>query len=314
MQIKISKPCKENWNEMSPTQQGAFCQKCAVDVIDFSNKSSEEVKQTLKTNIGKHMCGRFKKSQLVNLGKTYHNWENQSARIFQSKFLWACMIAFGFTLFTGCENSLAQSNSNAFYSNIQTELFVDDSSKVQTDSTHLTQVDSTRETPQYIEFIKGDIEYVEPPEEIEIMGEIAIAPDCTIEENEDTLNSAVIEKHPVIKMGKFITPKNFDAFLEDTTKIENVPDKIETDQITALVFPNPTTLDSKLNIEVTDEDYYDIELLTIDGKILSTIYSGFLDERERVFKIDLNDQPSGIYLVKITSSTTIQSLKVNKIR
>ena len=108
MRVNIPKPCNENWGEMSPAQRGAFCQTCAIDVIDFSNKNPEEVKETLKANIGKHICGRFKKSQLSDLSRTYQIWENQSTKTFQSKFLWACMIAFGLTLFTGCENSNAQ--------------------------------------------------------------------------------------------------------------------------------------------------------------------------------------------------------------
>lgn len=43
MKISIPKPCNENWNEMSPEQQGAFCKVCSKVVVDFSNMSDEEV-------------------------------------------------------------------------------------------------------------------------------------------------------------------------------------------------------------------------------------------------------------------------------
>lgn len=33
--IWINDPCSENWNEMNPTQKGAFCQKYANEVDDF---------------------------------------------------------------------------------------------------------------------------------------------------------------------------------------------------------------------------------------------------------------------------------------
>lgn len=29
MKISIPKPCNENWNEMTPDQQGAFCKVCS---------------------------------------------------------------------------------------------------------------------------------------------------------------------------------------------------------------------------------------------------------------------------------------------
>ena len=46
--IKIKDPCHENWNEFSPTEQGAFCEKCKIDVVDFSIKSNSEIKSLEK--------------------------------------------------------------------------------------------------------------------------------------------------------------------------------------------------------------------------------------------------------------------------
>ena len=44
--LEIKEPCHENWNEFTPTQKGAFCDKCQIDVIDFSQKSNQELKNT----------------------------------------------------------------------------------------------------------------------------------------------------------------------------------------------------------------------------------------------------------------------------
>jgi len=89
MRISINKPCHENWAEMTPTQQGAFCQKCAVDVVDFSEKSPQQVKEILLAKRNDHICGRFSKNQLVGLNEVYENWTDQSVPVFRSKFLWA---------------------------------------------------------------------------------------------------------------------------------------------------------------------------------------------------------------------------------
>lgn len=67
MDISIKKPCHENWAEMTPNQQGAFCGKCVKTVVDFSTKSMSEIKEFFKTTEEQKVCGRFETEQLVNL-------------------------------------------------------------------------------------------------------------------------------------------------------------------------------------------------------------------------------------------------------
>ena len=60
--VKIPDPCHEDWNKMSPTEKGKFCNVCTKEVVDFSAKSDEEIIKYL-TNNG-NLCGRFHQSQL----------------------------------------------------------------------------------------------------------------------------------------------------------------------------------------------------------------------------------------------------------
>lgn len=100
--ITIPSPCSENWNEMTPTEKGAFCQKCSLEVIDFTQKTPEEIRETLTLNLGQRVCGHVSKVQLELVNTNFHVWENQPVHVFQSKFLYACVLVFGMTLFTGC--------------------------------------------------------------------------------------------------------------------------------------------------------------------------------------------------------------------
>lgn len=59
--ISINKPCQENWNGMSPTEQGAFCAVCKKDVVDFTSLPASLFKNKLKNN----SCGRFTTEQLA---------------------------------------------------------------------------------------------------------------------------------------------------------------------------------------------------------------------------------------------------------
>lgn len=103
--IGIPDPCSEDWNKMTPTDKGAYCGKCQFDVIDFTQMSPEQIRETLKENSGKKTCGHISKTQMDLVNTNYHLWDNQPPKVLRSKFLYACLIVFGMTLFTGCESN-----------------------------------------------------------------------------------------------------------------------------------------------------------------------------------------------------------------
>jgi len=43
IQLNIPKPCHENWNAMSPKEQGRYCGSCQKTVVDFSVMSDKEI-------------------------------------------------------------------------------------------------------------------------------------------------------------------------------------------------------------------------------------------------------------------------------
>ncbi len=60
--IQITKPCNEKWNEMTPTEKGAFCSKCKKEIFDFTNTSNYQIAKLLDNN--QNLCGKFKPEQL----------------------------------------------------------------------------------------------------------------------------------------------------------------------------------------------------------------------------------------------------------
>jgi len=62
--IHIPEPCFEDWDKMTPNEQGSFCKVCSKTVVDFSKKSEDEVQKYIAANIDKKICGRFNVSQL----------------------------------------------------------------------------------------------------------------------------------------------------------------------------------------------------------------------------------------------------------
>jgi hypothetical protein len=62
--IHIPDPCFEDWDKMTPNEQGSFCRVCSKTVVDFSKKSEAEIQQYIAANINKKICGRFNVRQL----------------------------------------------------------------------------------------------------------------------------------------------------------------------------------------------------------------------------------------------------------
>lgn len=78
---------------MQPKENGRHCDSCQKTVIDFRNKTDEEIIRYLRDNAGNHTCGAFRKSQ-VGSG----NPPGRDKRAI--RFLAALLLVFGTALFS----------------------------------------------------------------------------------------------------------------------------------------------------------------------------------------------------------------------
>jgi hypothetical protein len=61
--LDIPEPCHENWQQMTPNEQGRHCMSCQKTVVDFTMMSDKEVLAYF-TKTTSHVCGRFANDQL----------------------------------------------------------------------------------------------------------------------------------------------------------------------------------------------------------------------------------------------------------
>ncbi|BDU24628.1 hypothetical protein [Flavobacterium sp. GSB-24] len=101
--ITVPKPCHENWNTMSPSENGRFCISCSKTVVDFTSMLPDEIQSFFIRNQNKNVCGRFKKSQLDSITIQIPNRVLHSQTRYHKMFLLALFIAMGTTLFS-CQN------------------------------------------------------------------------------------------------------------------------------------------------------------------------------------------------------------------
>lgn len=78
MNLHIKKPCSENWEAMTPTEQGRFCTSCQKEVIDFTTFSLAEIKLFLEQNPKEDLCGNFYEDQIQAFNARYQVLPNPS--------------------------------------------------------------------------------------------------------------------------------------------------------------------------------------------------------------------------------------------
>lgn len=339
--ITIPEPCHENWAEFTPTEKGAFCGSCQIDVIDFSNKSPIEIKSILKENAGKHLCGRFKKTQLVELNDDFFAWQNQSAKSLQSKFLYACLVVFGMTLFTGCESN--QHVVGEMYYEAPIEQITEPESQ----NLNLPEESAPEKSTQ--NFKKGKIAYYQEEEVIKscepdslinereiTMGDIMIIPEeeeeveqikvlgqfVEIETTEEPVKpDSVLFTDEMIDGGLRIDPEYIN-FLEDTVSTIKTPKKtvvpaepiVLSPDFDGILFPNPSSDRASVQLNIHHEGHFEIYLYAIQGKKIKSIYSGNLPAGQRIFDIELSRYEPGSYLVVVNSKKQKETYKLEKVK
>lgn len=312
-QITINEPCHENWAAMTPTQQGAFCGKCQIDVVDFSNKTPLEIKQILTENSGKHLCGRFKKTQLDELNERYVHWENQSPQVFQSKFLYACLLVFGMALFNVSaqeEMMLGQITVNQIENTVPAD-------SLNKKAGHQKELNKKEDDER--NYKKGKVAYnyaeeKETEEELEnlyIKGDIAYIPDTTAIIKETTceaIDSDTLTNHE--NSIEKTEPENPE--LDSAEPEIPEPEELVSTDFMIGVYPNPTSFEGTVSLKIFKADNYTIDLMDLNGKIITQIHAGFLREGENFFQVNVSGIPDGTYLIQVISESGSKAIKIVK--
>ncbi len=291
--LQIQKPCSENWNLMNATEKGAYCQKCATEVIDFTSKSQEEIKSVIKRIGGSTFCSRISNSQLNQLNQEFEEWgKMNSPSFFQSKFLFSMILIFGLSLFS-CETEEGRQKVEKIHhvaSQIIPQLKADVKdfkveeiqSKISSD-TVINSVDSISGS-NYID--NGIEELVESP---------------LIQERSYSMGDMVMSRSYISYLTTIEKPIEYD---ENGIKI---PTSFETK-----IYPNPSVVASTLELGFPLKDNFDIQLFDMSGKLLQKIYQGELEKGTHRFPIEVSDYISGMYLIVICSEKYKETVRLMK--
>jgi hypothetical protein len=106
LQLVIPEPCHEDWEKMTPNEQGKFCNSCAKSVIDFSTMTDTQLINYFQQLKEEHICGNFSPDQIE---RTIVSQPLSRKKIFN---YWQYLLAF-FLMLTKGQQSRAQSGIRA---------------------------------------------------------------------------------------------------------------------------------------------------------------------------------------------------------
>jgi hypothetical protein len=304
--IGITNPCSENWNEMSKNEQGAFCQKCASQVYDFTNKSSLEIKQTLLSLVGQPVCGRITNKQEMELNEEFNRWMNrQNRQSFQSQLLFALLIVFGLGLFS-CENQKDEENLKEIQTSVARII---SESKLTEKSSYMSPAPAMDH---------GQIQFSPPA----TLGEISVEKDLESTEQFDTVGIGKISAEEIFDKKEEYTIEGgmsytdyYEVFLAEEINSRKPVDS-ENDLINksrAMVFPNPAKEQTSFEFDVRKKAIYEIALFDMNGKLIETIQNGELKKGKFRHELNLINLNPGLYLLVINSDDFKETVKFSKI-
>ena len=87
IRLQLPQPCHENWDAMTPADQGRYCGACCKTVVDFSVMSDREIIDYVSRKADGNTCARVQEAQLDRILQTPP--ERTPAR----KYFWSLLVS-----------------------------------------------------------------------------------------------------------------------------------------------------------------------------------------------------------------------------
>ncbi len=297
--FQIKNICTENWNEMTPNEKGAFCSKCSKSVHNFAKKSLDEIKIELIKSIDKNTCGRIQNSQAEKLNQAFHVWQMSNKKTMNRAMLFSLIIVFGLSI-VSCSNE----KDEQLIQNFQTqaiEVLIHENKEVLNEKPISQDSRSLNNFPIYSEGKTED----------------SVIQD--VKKDTSTVQFVEIECFADVgyyTMGMLSVSTEYQEFLEDT--VPEIVDEYDRNGIllphdfSALLFPNPTISDFKIDLKVAERNIITIQLFSQQGEIIESIKNEEFERGSYSIPVSLTNLPSGVYLVVIHSNKYNKTLRIVK--
>lgn len=287
----ISEPCSENWNNMSPNEKGAFCSKCAKNVIDFTQLDPKAFKSELLLHLDGPICGRITKTQEDNLNAEIALFASSRHTQLQSAFLFSLLIIFGLSLFS-CKSNESSTQIQQVQQAAKMHFSSEEVNKAVKENNKLILME-----PQVLDFESEEV----------ILGALSrVETDFLFEQIVE--EPVLIKAHKTYDLDEYTGGVSWTRTAKDYLTQESITDTIYDEngiaipkEFNARVYPNPLISEGNLSLELPTTSNLTIAVYDLNGKFIQTIHEGELRAGTRAVSFDLLSVPSGMYLVVIKS-------------
>lgn len=293
-QLGIHEPCTENWGAMAPTEQGAFCEKCARQVIDFTSKSNAEIKAVFAEMAGQKVCGRIRASQVDTFNAEVSAWQLNSSRAFQSSLLFSMVVVFGLSLFS-CSSEQEKKTILKIQETVaQTLAQPVEEFQPETQQKAIAPIQSVVPAPP------AEYPYLSVMEPL----------DSVVVSDRD---KETYDENDLIMLGGM----GFRTIWTETPTLV-IPDEYDQNGVlipkvfASKAYPNPAINHTTLEIGLPEKDFVEIGLYDLSGKFIQTVHSGELDRGTHSYAVELGELPAGMYLFVIHSNNYSETVRVVK--
>ncbi len=194
--ISVPNPCNENWNSMTPKNQGRFCSSCQLVVTDFTKMDDQEIIQYFRTHQHEKICGHFRNEQLTRMKITITpaQLQNSNWSIIQQIRI-AIFLVFASTLFS-CKSSDPNKHTPEII--IQQEDSLEKIKNSNYDTERRTTGKGRLNAPKEVESSKINTSHKSNFNSHEIQGE----PERNLEIIHETNGAALMEFDSIVKQPK----------------------------------------------------------------------------------------------------------------
>lgn len=293
--LYINEPCSENWSAMLPTEKGAFCMSCTKEVIDFSTQSPEEIKLTLKKNLGQKVCGRITTSQIDEFNRGFNAWESSRVQHFRAASYLALIAVFGMTLFS-CQSPEAEVMVEQWQRVVQVN---EPDQKVQEE---IVLEDMIEAIPAQKRLLTMHHDYID---ERELVQATQIDPYHMEFTTEREMHMGMMEYSVAVE--EYIDLGAAEGMPQYDRNGILIPEEYQD-----LAYPNPTWGQSTYKLELPQEGLFVIGLYDMNGRHLRNLHEGEFEAGTHTFDVNLFEELSGTFLVVCRSKNFSNTQRIIK--
>lgn len=286
---------------MTPTERGAFCQKCCKQVLDFTNQTNHQIQSALRNSNGGEVCAKITTDQLSSLNWEFEQWQSSATMNVQRMSFYALLFVFGLSL-VSCSNQEDEQRVMTLQRSVSKVLKAEKKSVQKTARVQPRRIIS---------------EVIEP--KTEIIEETITALEKPIEKAEPTITKDDLVITPnreagVVMMGAMVMMPQYIEHIEEIEPLDQYDENgaLIPNEFDALAYPNPTMDASTIKFEVPTETEAVIQVFSMNGNLIYSFDRKTYRPGTYEMPMILMDQAPGMYLVTIMSEEYQETIRISK--